>query len=283
MRVLVGVLLSWSFAATSPKVAVEFEWEEILGAAQYEIEIYTKDKKLVEQLKSPNFTFKVHLPPGQYEVRGRAYDSRAAYSEWSSLKNFPVPPKSIKKVLHSANSLQVNERTYVADFVTRWEPTLGAHHYNIEILDKEGKSVHKTQSLESQFTVGLRPGVYTYRIVPVTADGVLGEAFESPQAFTVQSRPVPEVEELSLEIQGKALKLKWKKNTVLPTWIRLEYQKHFGTRWLPVALNKEGKESWTVPVDLRPGKYRATAWNQSLHGDTSSLSTTEFVIKPKED
>lgn len=274
-----------SFAAASSiskTVRVDFEWEQIVGSTKYEIELLSKDKKLLSKHESPNAIFSIELVPGAYFVRGRVYDRRTAFGEWSELKDFLVPPKQIAKIQQPLEDVQVDPNTFLGAVKLHWNPPVGAHHYKVNVLDQNGKVVNTIDTTEPHFDLVLKPGVYSYKIISYTVDDVAAEPFESSQNIVIKSRPVPEVAEVNLKEQNKERSLTWKKETTLPTWLRLEYQKHLSERWTQIQQETVDGVLWAIPKDLKPGKYRASFWHKSPLGDVSTVKNYEFVVKPLE-
>ncbi|WP_415062776.1 hypothetical protein [Bdellovibrio sp.] len=265
----------------SQQVKVELEWEEIVGSTFYEVEVLRKNKTLVTTLKSPTPVMSVHLEPGYYLVRGRVRDHFNTQGEWSRPKEFLVPPKKIQAIAGQSSQMQVDPTTFMAPLKLHWDPPTGAHHYRIVLFNQDGKEIAKHESSQPQFSLSLRPGVYSYKVTPLTQDGVEGETFESP-SMVVKSRPIPEVDDVIMEGENQKALLQWKKKTTLPTSVRLEYQKHFSTRWTRLHQSEIIESQWSVPPDLKPGKYRVLLWNRNRFGDVSSIKTLEFVIKPQE-
>lgn len=269
---------------------MDFEWEQIVGSTKYEIELYSKEKKLISKHESPTSVFSIELIPGAYFVRGRVYDQRTAYGDWSTLSDFLVPPKQIEKIdlLPPPEGVQVDPSTFLGLVPLNWNPPIGAHHYKVTLFDQNGAVVDTVETNEPRVKWNLKPGVYSYKIIPYTEDNVEGESFTSPQNIVIKSRPVPEVKEVHLsedkddKKDKKERSLSWKKETQLPTWLRLEYQKHLSNQWVQVQQQTVEGTLWKTPKDLKPGKYRASFWHKSPLGDVSSVKNYEFVVKPLE-
>lgn len=264
------------------KIRVEFEWEEIVGSSKYEIELYDRDKKLVSNHHSPTSVFSVDLVPGFYYIRGRVFDKRTAYGEWSPFSDFLVPPKKIEKIEPQPENIQVDRSTFLGAVNLSWTHSAGTHHYKVTVFDENGKTVKVMDVQEANLKLNLKPGIYSYKIIPVTADNIEGEVFTSPQNIVIKSRPVPEVTDVSLGEESKERILKWKKETSLPTLLRLEHQKHLSDSWQQLEQQSVDASIWKMPKDLKPGKYRASFWHKSPLGDVSTIKIHEFVVKPLE-
>ncbi|MGZ3792567.1 MAG: hypothetical protein ACXVCP_09470 [Bdellovibrio sp.] len=264
------------------KVRVDFEWEQIVGSTKYEIELYSKDKNLLSKHDSPNANFSIELEPGAYFVRGRVYDQRTAFGDWSTLKDFLVPPKQIEKMEQPVEDTQVDPNSFLAPVKLNWVAPIGAHHYKVNILDQSGKIINTINTLDPQVNLNLKPGVYSYKIISYTADNVESDPFESSKNIVIKSRPVPEVTDIVFKEENKERSLNWKKETALPTWLRLEYQKHLSERWTQVTQSTIDEKYWKIPAELKPGIYRASFWHKSPLGDVSTVKTYQFVIKPLE-
>ncbi|MGZ3774000.1 MAG: hypothetical protein ACXVCY_05025 [Pseudobdellovibrionaceae bacterium] len=273
----------WSAEAVpAPKVRVDFEWEQIVGSIKYEIELYSKEKKLLSKYTSPTSTFSLELVPGAYVVRGRVYDQREAYGSWSGYTDFLVPPKQIEKIEPPPAEVQVDPNTFMGSVALKWAAPIGAHHYKITILDQNGKIMNTVETTQPLVKWSLKPGVYSYKIISFTQDNVAAEPFESPQNIVIKARPVPEVSDINLKEEKQESSLSWKKETPLPTWLRLEYQKHLSSKWHQIKQEMVEGLVWRIPKELKPGKYRASFWHKSPLGDVSAVKNFEFVIKPQE-
>lgn len=288
MRSLLPLLLFMlgAFAAVAKsepeKVRVEFEWEEIMGATEYEVELLSKEKKSVQKMRSSSSSFAVQLSPGLYYVRGRVYDRRKAKGEWSEVKEFAVPPRKIETV-DSPFDIQVDAQSFLAPITISWNSPVGAHHFDILLFDENGKVIENKRTHQSQIKLNLRPGAYSYKIIPYTKDGVEGEAFDAPQIIAVKSRPVPENEDITMEQTPTIINLHWKNVRPLLTAVRLEYQKHFGDTWRQISQVDIADSYWASPKGLKPGKYKVSLWNKNRFGDISGIKNLEFTIKPLEE
>ncbi len=269
-------------SAPAEKVKVEFEWEEIFGAEVYEIELMSKEKKSLQSLRSPNSAFSLMMAPGFYYVRGRVYDSRQAKGEWSEAREFLVPPKKIESVEAPSAELSINAKTYTAPLKVAWKAPVGAHHFKFILLNSAGEVVGTKSTRVAEVNMNLRPGTYSYKIIPYTADEVEGEPYVSEQMLAIKSQPVPEVLAPKIQAVEKSTILSWETEATHPTWYKLEHQKHFSSVWHQVAQASTKEKQWSLPADLKPGKYRVQLWNKTPYGEVSSIQKLEFVIKPLE-
>lgn len=271
-----------TFATPPEKIKVEFEWEEIFGAETYEIELMSKEKKSLQSLRSPNASFSLMMAPGFYYVRGRVYDNRRAKGEWSEPREFLVPPKRIENVTAPPAELVINTTTYTAPLKVSWKAPIGAHHFKFILLNSAGEVVGTKTTRIAEVNMNLRPGTYSYKIVPFTADEVEGEPYISEQLLAIKSQPVPGVTALKVQKEKQNTFLSWETETTNPTWFKLEHQKHFSSVWHPVAQSSTQDKQWSLPNGLKPGKYRVQLWNKNPFGEVSSVEKLEFIIKPDE-
>lgn len=284
LLVVFAIALTMTPANSAPaeKVRVEFEWEEIFGAETYEIELLSKQKKTLQTLRSPNASFTLKMTPGFYYVRGRVYDSRQAKGEWSEPREFLVPPKRIEAVNAPPAELTVNTTTYTAPLTVNWKAPVGAHHFKFILLGETGQVLGTKMTRTPEIKMNLRPGTYTYKIIPYTADEVEGETFVSEQILAIKSQPVPEVKDPRLQVEEQNTVLTWETEATNPTLYKLEHQKHFSTVWHKVTQAATKEKQVVLPADLKPGKYRVQLWNKNPYGEVSSIQKLEFVIKPHE-
>ncbi len=94
--ILTFTILAGAAEAAPYRRLVNFEWEAIEGAKNYEIEL-KQNKEDAQDGKSKVFTFKVkdaawngRLTPGKYVMRLRTRDYRGVPGEWSPPSDFNV-------------------------------------------------------------------------------------------------------------------------------------------------------------------------------------------------
>lgn len=69
---------------------IEIEWDPVEGAQNYELHVFTSDKKLLKKTFSPSHVFEVQLRPGRYLLRARVSDQRQVWGAWSDWTEFKV-------------------------------------------------------------------------------------------------------------------------------------------------------------------------------------------------
>lgn len=159
MAVKLAVLfLSLSFALTAQTAEryrrnVEFEWEAIEGAAQYDLEIQ-KDKKPL-RFNTKNAIWVGNLTPGNYKIKIRAKDQRGVPADWSPPVDFIVAletphllsPASEKEILSKAE-----EKT---ELHFSWDVVKGADTYSFELSSEDGTFEKKEELKKTEISLKL--------------------------------------------------------------------------------------------------------------------------------
>ncbi len=160
------ILLLLSFAlfanAEEPTLrSVTLEWESVLGASGYELEITNVDKKS-DSKKTTKITkepkWKDKIPMGKYTYRIRSVDDRGAYGDWSIASNLDVRlpwPKPIEP--SEGFSLDPKHRDKEKVKFT-WTAVPLADRYYFELRDENQKIVKQGATKKTAFEVALPVG-----------------------------------------------------------------------------------------------------------------------------
>lgn len=131
---------------------VEFEWDPVEGAMSYDLELIGR-RTLNFRTKEAQWAGK--LAPGIYQMRLRARDSRGVPANWSTPEEFKVgleTPKSDS--LAAEQKIETNE-TKDSKVEFSWKPVGGAKSYLFEVIDKNGETVHKEETDDTEIEVRL--------------------------------------------------------------------------------------------------------------------------------
>lgn len=121
---------------------VEMEWEPIVGAEFYEIEISTQGANPQFQ-KVTGTIWNGRLAPGIYQFRIRALDAKGIKSEWSSTENLSIILQAIQKEapMDRASVTSLSDKEENIEF--RWESNSDSAEYEVSIYSNEKSSEDK--------------------------------------------------------------------------------------------------------------------------------------------
>lgn len=260
---------------------VEFEWEEIEGAKQYQVEI-NRGLNLAQRLNSSSYIFKTKIPPGKYQIRGRVIskDLLQTHSDWSSWKNFDIPPDTLSEVTLKKTEYKVTSPSFTAQVPIRWKAIFGASDYVIDVTEINKKEKKTILSSSPTTTLKLRPGFYSITISSRTSDGLTSEPYEAAERLFVQNTDVPPPEKIEIQKEQGLISYQVSAGAVVLTTI--EKQAFLSTHWKKMTLKSTTEKLTQWDPNLGPGKYRITLVAKNSFGEISKPITKEFVIKPKE-
>lgn len=261
-------------------MTVELEWEEMIGATQYQIELEHIQKKSRQlfQSASPNFILK--LEPGIYRMQGRVADERGVYGDRSKPEEFRVLPRPPKvSSIKNPPALQPNPKTFVAETPVRWEPIESCTKYKVSILDFKGTKIQELTTSNSELNLKLRAGTYKVLVQGLTADGLESLPSEIFENLQIQAMEVPAITNIRIEEDGR---FRLQREDHLKVWGILESRKFLATQWKKIQDFTVADDFWMPPEDLAPGQYRISFFHQNIFNESSRAKTQEFEVKPTE-
>jgi hypothetical protein len=190
---------------------IDIEWEEVAGAANYEVELFEgSDGKLTPRgkYKVENSTWSNAVPPGKYSLRIRSLDKRGVPGEWSDY----IP---VKVRMHNPKLFQPGPGSQVStaqvDF--EWSEVEGAAIYQLVVKNEKDTVVYNSTVKDIRATLFLEEiGQYSWSAYALEE----GEAQRTQDDFTTANfktftrvggeLPAPEVkatvnEKITLEWQ----------------------------------------------------------------------------------
>lgn len=279
-----GILISLLFLSVNAKALreVEFEWEEIEGARNYQVEV-KNNQTFLQKLNSSTYTFKIQIAPGKYQIRGRALSigPQDTESDWSTWKVFDVPPGQISAIKLDKYEFKVSPHTAHSEIPLNWQAQDGAAEYIVQVTEVNTQAKQTFITKTPHAVLRLRPGYYTVNITAKTADGLESEPFALPQEIFVQNVPVEIPKSLVLDVDKGSLWFAPAKGT--STVVSLERQAFLGVEWNKIDQKVvTGNNFKWAAASLKPGKYRLTLYSKNSFGEVSQPVLKEFVVKPKE-
>lgn len=261
---------------------VEFEWEEMLGATEYQVELEHPKTNKVLTFNSKNSHFNLPIMPGIYTIKGRVSDDRGVFGEWSQPEKFNVPPRppqiDQKKI---SSEISVDKKSFTANAPIQWTKSLGADEYKVQILDDKNKAIKQLITKDETANLQLRPGTYRVRISSLTSDGIESEAFDLPNLIRINNIPIQKPENTILDLKLKQLKIPQTEG--LMSVIQIEVQKFLGQTWTKIDSFDVPTDIWQIPTNLTPGKYRISIYYKNSFNESSESAIQNFVVKPTEE
>lgn len=259
---------------------ITLEWEEVPGAASYEIELSpVKGKNLYFKSKTPEWSGSVSI--GKYQLRIRGLDHRGAKGEWSEAQELYVqllPPEAISPKHKNKIKTDENEK---ADVEFRWQRLADADSYQIEVFDKEQQKVFTEQVSDTKINVTLPVAKeYTWRVSAVMADMPV-EELESSAELNSFSLYGKKLEKAKIEKPDTKFvtELKW---TPVPHAERYAYllqRKDKKKGWQVIERNENTSTSGlNVNTEYPGGNYKLTVKAYANLRPNSEASDLEFYI-----
>jgi hypothetical protein len=260
---------------------VEFEWEEVLGAKMYQVEI-KKQNQVIQNLDSKSFTFKTNIRPGKYQIRGRVLGvgKKNSESEWSDWKDFDIPPAKIIPKPLDKYEYQPETKSYTAQIGIGWQPIEGADKYRIEIFDEKNQLKKTNEIKDSKTMIQLRPGNYSVKLTALTDDGLTSEPTFLEKPIKVQNILIPPPRKVELFLKRRLLRFELVSGT--SALLTLQRQDFLGEEWQEIKIPPPEENYFRWGSELRPGKYRFTLQSRNLFDEVSKPIVKEFEIKPQE-
>lgn len=277
MKFLVFFIFFSLSSLASQEVVVDFEWEQIPGSIEYEVQILDQKKKILKKLNSPTFSFQVELAPGRYFIKGRVKDQRRAYSNWSVLSEFNIQPQKPQLKESPPPLLKPDEKKFTANLRLEWERTKGANNYLVTVKDETGKVIQELKTQETATSIVLKPGKYRYEVTSISDSGIKSETLSSKEWIEVPKIDLKRLKNVRFEKQ----KINFEKSLELPIEIGLFHKFYYGD-WVKVFEDKTDKDFFEIKNDLKPGEYRLVSRHVSPLGEKSEPFEIFFVIKPKD-
>lgn len=281
MKFALLVFLFATSAFCETKVSVDFEWDSVLGARLYQVELSdrTTKKTFIEESKSEHFNFQV--PIGKYKIRGRVADYRKVFGDWSDWTDLTIGPNAIKADVNRVpESLVPDRKTLRAEKQFTWPNASGASGYRIELLDKAGKIVESKIVENPAAKFKLAPGEYQVRVTTLSKEGIESETVVLADHISVSKSKFATPKVIG-EIGSPDFKVEVENESALR--YRIEYQRHLAeSKWVTLAEGDASVYESFVKQDLAAGKYRILLWLEAEMWGKSDPATLEYVLKPNE-
>jgi len=262
-----------------PIVSVELEWEAVEGAKGYEIHISSTDFEKKFQSKTP--VFHVQIPLGANKARGRSYDYRGVYGEWSDFVEFDALPQKVDlKSSHELFQPIVKLTGYKGWVQIKWKNVPGAKGYRFYLKDDTGKILASKDTKDAITSFSVRPGKYTYNITALYSGGIESDMSEFQPSFEVSGKKLPPPSFLSTEKDHRLKNYKLKTpDPSLKIIAAIEYSPYLGDDWM-IETEEKIKNSYSATHFAKPGRYRIS-FRTALTGFADSDPIyQEFQIKP---
>lgn len=260
-------------------VPTELEFEEIMGAQRYHLELKSLLSGKIHNIQQKSYIFQFKIKPGKYDVRTRVSDHRGVFSPWSETQSFEVQPDPPSSLQGLKNEFQVAKNQLSHNLKLSWNKGTGATKYLLKIKNELGETIEKTVN-KTSFAIELAPGVYTFEVFSITQDDVYSiTSLKSNLATAILPADLdpPKTQDL-INLKTGRLKLK----AEAPIHFELEEVKFLGSyaEMLYQGVVEDGLLVLDSP--LPPGSYKMTMWAAKKGFRNSNKLVKEFVIKPEE-
>ncbi len=260
---------------TSKKV--EIEWDPIVGAKSYEVEISPQNGSPTIQRVTGNIV-KLQIPLGVYNFRVRALDSRGTRTEWSEPENLNTLIQRVQKLSpkEEASFQSTTEATEAIDF--KWQDQPGVESYEFSIVSgdqlvKETEIVNGS-SLRKNLPVGK---IYMWT---VKVAGTLAPPDQQPRNLTILGKALDKPE-IQAPANSFVRDLEWKAPKYAESYkFLLQRFNRKTNKWDNVLSQEQHKEN-SIEFDgrLPGGAYRLlVSARGSLRGN-SPTANISFNVK----
>lgn len=148
-----SLLISPTFISSQEKRTIKIEWEKIIGASAYTLELQNEDQEIIFNQKTEETLLQVELEPGRYKKRLSVYNEKGeieTISDWLPLNVLEKPGVRVK---------------------IEWENIPIAKSYILEVRDLEGNIIKQKEAKENYAFIRLHPGDYEKRLLVVNQIG----------------------------------------------------------------------------------------------------------------
>jgi hypothetical protein len=272
--------------AQSTKRDVEFEWNPVVGASSYELEIQSKgtsQKNESYPFSTKKSLWKGRLSPGLYSIKIRTLDGRSVPGAWGE----PVPLKVklfAPTPIQPQNRQSLDSNEAVEDSVSlTWEPLSKAKKYLLEIWSLDGSTKIREELELTTYNLKLPVShQYDWTITGIDETGELGDA-TGASSFHIQGKQLegPKINRPESEFVRE---LNWSTPEFATAYdIQLLRQGTGADDWKTVSEVKDYKDSKLVfSNEWRGGAYKLTVQATAPLRKSSPPSSIIFKVKDGE-
>ncbi len=264
------------------KRSISFEWEPILNANSYELQI-TKlrsesQKPISFTTKTPEFNGK--LIPGRYSMRLRSIDRRGIPGVWAPPREFDVPLEKVK-MQYPATGAQITAKEPVEQEINfKWTAVGGAEAYKFELVGTSGKINIAEETKNTNITVKVPVAqTLTWKVLALGAEGLNSEEL-SQANFSLLGNKLknPQIEKPE---SGFVREIKWTRPKFAENYDFLI------SRYNPTTKKWEKKQgadnynqdSVAISPNWQGGKYKLLVRAKAPLRESSSVSSQIFNVK----
>lgn len=177
--------------ASSFNKKLEFEWDSIEGAIEYEVKLEEKvgtSWKKVLQVKSKKPIFNRDIKPGSYRFSVRTFDDRSVPGPWSDSSDFRLKwDQPELKVENSVNGAISVSGLKSGSVKLRWTQFTGVSGYVLSVYDaKSGRKIKKINTSKNILSIKLPTGsFYKFEVSAKDMAGELGESGKTTGQYLV--------------------------------------------------------------------------------------------------
>lgn len=268
--------------ASKAERSVTVEWEPIVGAVTYDVEV--KRKKVNDQVEQTYRTnvsteaWTLTLEPGEYELRVRSRDRRKVPGDWSPAEDFQVNLAAIELESPANDFKLLSAKPEEKKVEFKWKPVPAADFYSFEIASDDGKvkitkSVNE-MALELPLPVAKN---YVWKVQASTKFGLTSKAGEAKFSLWAEQLAEPVV---SVAKNGFVREISWTRplyaegfDYILSQWDPEKKE------WVKIAKENLAKSS---QIDFDPswkgGSYRLILRAAAFNRVSSKSTVTNFRV-----
>ena len=239
----------WAEEASEPyKRTVSFEFEAIVNAKKYDIEIKNRKTDEAKLYTTESAEWEGSLVPGTYLMRIRSKDKRGVAGNWSTPEEFTVQLESTKLVAPKPQEKIETKENEEYKVVFKWKPVPGAKQYHFELIGENGEALKKENLDSNSYEINLKVAKsYSWKVSAVNELGVESDAIAVDQ-FTLLGKQLDKV--IITKPETKFVReLAWKGpefaegfdyylsrySTKTKTWAKVKTEKDFKNQKIPFS------------------------------------------------
>jgi hypothetical protein len=246
-----------------PERAVSFDWESIVGASLYDVELTYQKKSggapnKTQKFQTKNPEWAGRLRPGQYSMRLRARDLRKVPGTWSELETITVQLEALQLISPKLKT-EIKATGENADLDISWKAVPGAISYQVVAkITGDTTETEPITTTTSQTQAQLQLSVARIYDLEVSAIGI--DELKSDQPGRSQITifgPRLELPKIEAPENKFVRELKWQSDTKSEKQT-VSFFRKTKTGWTSVQKKQDLTESTiAIPAEWPGGTYRA--------------------------
>lgn len=261
---------------------VNFSFEPVPGAQNYEIEIYLFEKDepiFLKKHKTDTPSWNGELETGIYQFRLRSLDYRQIPGEWSEFVKFnvalpkPVIVRPLKDEVIQSNSFDLEEILF------QWVPVRNVSYYHLIVKTVKGEIIFDEVISTPQKFINLKVGE-SYQWSVVSSDGNKSNPKDLEfETMILQGAPL-DSPEINIEVTDSRFIVNWTNSSKVESFeYKMFKMKNDSEDWISLASKKNYKKNkiFFIREKLANYQYRFEVTAIAKGFAPSPLSRIDFV------